>query len=297
MRVWRLIAVFSIEQPEDAYDDHIRGGGPAAEHCYTRGLAMRYLTSGDRSARDACLALSDWMSRTHEGPFTLFGCVLRALKLHYPALLKFKRGESAGYYLLPLTRGTGNYIRALLDAYLVTGEHAYLDRICGVVARSAHPLDDIDRRNMGDVERSWSYTIYLTALGEYLHVKAGLSEFDAAFYYARDVLVHYARWMLDWESPYLSQPERLEFPNHTWTAQDLRKAVVLYYAHRFNGDNDPAYLAQSRVYLNAVIDTLEAEPTRVYTRIRAILLQNLDMCESHSRERDKPAAGNTAKWI
>ena len=31
--------------------------------------------------------------------------------------------------------------------------------------------------------------------------------------YARASLLHYARWMADHEVPYLSRPERLEYPD------------------------------------------------------------------------------------
>jgi len=39
--------------------------------------------------------------------------------------------------------------------------------------------------------------------------------------------------MADNETPYLSQPDRLLFPNDTWISQDIRKANVLYGAYRY----------------------------------------------------------------
>src|SRR5690606_987618 len=93
--------------------------------------------------------------------------------------------------------------------------------------------EDVSQRTLCNVEETWSYTVFLTSVAEYLCVKEELGEFDLEFEYARDVLIRFADWMLVHERPYLAEPDRLEFPNHTWTAQDLRKAVVLSYAYRF----------------------------------------------------------------
>ena len=45
--------------------------------------------------------------------------------------------------------------------------------------------------------------------------------------YGRAVLLHFARWMVVHERPYLDRPDLLEYPTETWAAQDLRKANVM----------------------------------------------------------------------
>ena len=47
------------------------------------------------------------------------------------------------------------------------------------------------------------YTVFLQEVIRYLDLKRTLNELDGAFVYARDALLHYARWMADKEQPYL----------------------------------------------------------------------------------------------
>ena len=75
--------------------------------------------------------------------------------------------------------------------------------------------------------------MFLQEVIKYLDLKRTLDELDDAFVYARDALLHYAYWMAENEQPYLHQPEKLEFPNDTWAAQDIRRANVLYAAYRY----------------------------------------------------------------
>jgi hypothetical protein len=82
--------------------------------------------------------------------------------------------------------------------------------------------------------------------------------------------------MLKNEAPYLSKPEILEFPNQTWTAQDLRKANIFdaaaFYCtsnqqkHKFRDSAESFYLY--------VTQTLATESSLDYTRIQALLMQN-----------------------
>jgi hypothetical protein len=83
--------------------------------------------------------------------------------------------------------------------------------------------------------------------------------------------------MIDNEAPYLDTPEELEYPNHTWAAQDIRKANVLYGAYYFSENNKISatkYKNKADEFYQYVYDSLKAEETRTYTRILAILMQN-----------------------
>ncbi|MHA1816743.1 MAG: hypothetical protein ACTSX1_12100, partial [Candidatus Heimdallarchaeaceae archaeon] len=54
--------------------------------------------------------------------------------------------------------------------------------------------------------------------------------------YARQSLIHYAKWMVENENLYLEKPEKLEYPNETWAAQDFRKTNVLNCASKYVQD-------------------------------------------------------------
>ena len=162
-----------------------------------------------------------------------------------------------------------------MDGYLLDRAPSGLARIDDIVRNTVHPADDVARRALWRVEDNWYYVVFLQALCRYLHLLVEEGIHDGRFCYARDSLLTYADWMLEHEAPYLEKPEILEFPNHTWTAQDLRKANVLYEASRWAPENALAYKQRASEFVDHVATTLREEPTRHYTRIQALLLQNL----------------------
>ena len=269
---------FSSKHAEDFIYGEI-GGGPGAEHCYTTGLSYYYFMTGDEVYKDAALQLVDWLSRVLDGSDTVIERVFQFKSKELPLLKRLVSGESIQRYRYPFTRGTGNYITSLIDAYSLTGEKTYVERIERVIYQSIHPLDDISLRGLDDTESSWSYVIYLQAICKYLDLKMKLQEFDEACFYAKDSLLHYVDWMLENESPFLSDSEKLEYPNHTWAAQDLRKANIFYLASLYSDDKKNRYLEAARFYVRYVEETLKNEDTRYYSRILILLMQN-QMLES-----------------
>lgn len=250
------------------------GGGPGAQHCYTTGLSYYYFMTGDEVYKDAALKLVDWVSRVLEGTGTLLERVFQFKSKVLPILKQLASGETVQRYKYPFTRGTGNYITSLLDAYDLTGERRYILSVERVIQQSVHPLDDISLRNLHDIESSWSYLIYLQAICKYLDLKSRLQEADEASLYAKDSLLHYVDWMVDNESPFLETPDKLEYPNHTWAAQDLRKANLFYCASLYSDDKKNKYLQSAKLYVRYVEDTLREEETRYYSRILILLMQN-----------------------
>ena len=259
---------YSKLQKSDAYIDHAGGGGPAGEHCYTTGLLYHYLLSGQDASKRTVLQLSDWITKLNEGSGTLLD-VLLAIKNRNVIGLKC---ISTGKY--PLDRGIGHYINALLDKYTLTQEQTTLHQVEHIIKNTIHPLDDIAARDLGNAEINWFYTVFFQVLCRYLQTKEELSALDDPFYYARDSLLHYADWMLENEYPYLEKPEILEFPNHTWTAQDIRKVNILLFASYYSPNASFAYSEKARKLYNYITDSLSSEKTRTYTRILAILMQN-----------------------
>src|SRR5712691_2030628 len=91
--------------------------------------------------------------------------------------------------------------------------------------------------------------------------------------YARQSLLHYARWMAANEYPYLEKPEKLEFPTETWAAQDIRKSDVFYLAalHAAGAERD-MLVERARYFHRTSIETLQEMSTRAFARPVAVLL-------------------------
>ncbi|NMC19913.1 MAG: hypothetical protein GYA33_05770, partial [Thermogutta sp.] len=66
----------------------------------------------------------------------------------------------------------------------------------------------------------------------YLQLKDAWDQCDEAYAYVARSLLHYARWMLEHERPFLERRDELEYPTEVWAAQSLRQADVLWAASR-----------------------------------------------------------------
>ena len=258
--------------PEEWNGD--QGGGPGSEHCYTSGLLLYYQMTGDADARDAVLGLTSWIRYYYEGTGTILEAGKRLATDERRNAVAICRGHQVFRYAYGFDRGVGNYIRALLDGYEITHDRSYLTQAEKVISGTFGCNDDIPARQLEDIEGTWYYTVFLQEVIRYLDLKRSWNEFDNAFTYARDALLHYAHWMSINEEPYLEQPERLEYPNDTWIAQDIRKANVLYAAYRYETKDREALLAKAKFFRDYVVENLSVSPTRHFARIQIILLQN-----------------------
>jgi len=204
------------------------GGGPSSEHNYTTGLLHYYFLSGDLAAKETVKGLADWvinMDRRSEDFLGFFDRRPRGLS---------SMTVSSDYH--GPGRGCGNSINALLDAFLLTRDKKYWDKAEELIQRSIHPRDDIGGLDLGDVEHRWSYTVFLQVLGKYLDLKTDKSELDYMYVYAKESLLHYARWMLNHEVPYSRVLDKVEIPTETWPAQDIRKCNVLKFAAKYSDE-------------------------------------------------------------
>lgn len=243
------------------------GGGPACEHNYTTGLLYYYYLTGNPQAHDAVITLADWVLNMDDGSTRTFG---------------FWDPRPTGYCTLTATpgyhgpgRGAGNSINALIDAYTATCAPQYLDRAEQLIRRCIHPNDDIEDRKLDDVERRWSYTVFLSVLGKYLDLKMEQDACDYMYAYARASLLHYARWMLDHEVPYKSVLHKVEIPTETWPAQDIRKATVFHWAAKHSSEPfREQFRSKASFYFNASVTDLLSFPTHRLTRPIVILLGN-----------------------
>jgi hypothetical protein len=281
---------YSKYQASDAYQDHAGGGGPGGQHCYTTGLYLHYCLTGNQSSKDAVLTLSNWITHVYEGSNT-------CLEL----LLAFKNRHVAGYKnpftgQYPLDRGIANYVNALLDSFELTQNEDYLKKVENILSNTAHPNEDLNLRALDDVEKNWFYTVYLQSLCKYLLVKLTNKTLDEQFYYNRDCLLNFADWMLINEHPYLEKPEILEYPNDTWTAQDLRKAHVLAAASFFAPTDGSKYRQKAEFFERYVSEKLHCSETKTYTRILVLLMQNQGATTFFGKQRPREPFTDRKEW-
>ncbi len=253
------------------------GGGPSDEHCYTTGLMYHFFHTGNNESRKAVLSLADWIHRRVEGDGTVLDRINSFVKQDLKAIKNLLSGEPILNYKYGFHRGTGNFISTMLDAYLVSGDTQYLSKAEHIIYNTLSPQDDIELRDLKNIELYWSYTVLLQSLCKYLSIRKQTP--DKNFSFVRDCLLHYAKWMLKNEKPYLATPELLVYPNDTWVAQDIRKAYIFYYAHQLTGE--PQYLGACKYFTEYVSEMLSDEGVMKSTRILVILMQNHFSVESN----------------
>lgn len=262
-----------------AYEGHQGGGGPGGQHCYPSGLALRYLLSGDDTFKYAAIGLSQWVRCFYNGSPTVLGRLHRLLTVDLKAGQMTNVGYMEEGYKYPLDRGTGNYLSALIDAFLIEGDGGLLDEMHRIIIETLSPDDDLAARDLANVEEHWFYIVFLQSLARYLLLKEQLEQPDHHYAYARHSFLHYAEWVLKYEETYLSNPDALEFPTDTWAAQDLRKANVLYYGAYFNPARAEAFRRRADLFWDYCVKTLGESPEAHTTRIQAIVAQNLGVRE------------------
>lgn len=250
------------------------GGGPGPEHCYSSGLALYYFMTGDEEAKQTVLGLGEWIQNYHEGTGTLLEAAKRTLGEDTASFIKTCKGAKIFKYRYPMDRGTGNYMRTLLDCFELTNDSKHLQQVEMIIKNTAGPYDEIEARNLDDIEYNWWYIIFLQDLIRYLDLKRAMDQRDSNFYYARSTLLYYVQWMVKNDKPFLESADRLLHPNATWIAQESRKIHVFYAAYKYALKNRSTFLERARFYRDYVTKNLSESNTLHYTRIQILLLQN-----------------------
>ena len=213
------------------------GGGPSYAHVYSRGLLNYYYMTGNVRAKESVLDLARFVVNGINGPDEPIA-LLKAMVKHNLSWIKQKRGfqNPIPYELLEgPDRASGNALGVLIDAYTLTGERGYLLKAEELIKCCIHPEDDLAKRKLSDVNIRLMYTIFLQSLGKYLEMKLEKGEIDYMYAYSVESLLHYAKWMLENEVPFLSIREQLDYPNFaTRAATDIRKANVLILAASYS---------------------------------------------------------------
>lgn len=243
------------------------GGGPSNEHNYTTGLLYYYFLTGDSLAAEAVQSLADWVVNMDDPGQTVLGMVDRRPTGCASSTVE-REFHGPG-------RGAGNSINALLDAFVLTRQIAYLSKAEELLQRCIHPRDDISRHRLEDIEHRWSYTVFLAALGKYLDLKLAEDALDDRYRYARAAFLHYAEWMVDNEIPYEQVLDRVECPTETWSAQDMRKSHVLNLAAKFAPEPlRGRCLGKARFFFEASVSNLSRYGTSTLVRPVVLLLTN-----------------------
>ena len=157
-------------------------------------LHYHYLT-GNPQAKETVLGLADWVIRSDDGALTLLS-ILDDGPTGAASATREPDYHGPG-------RGCGNSVNALLDAWLLSGEKRYLEKAEALIRRAVHPHDDVAAMGLLHAESRWSYTVFLIVLAKFLEIKAESAQIDAMYSYARASLLHYTKWMLMHERPYL----------------------------------------------------------------------------------------------
>jgi hypothetical protein len=257
--------------------DHVEqsGGGPSSEHCYTTGLMYHYLLTGNQNCKSSVLQLAQWSIKKNEGTNTLLERIFNILKKDISKLKRLLKNEYVFKYSFPLSRGTGNYINTLLDAYLITQDNCYLDTISKIIQNTIGSNDDIQQRNlMTNIELNWHYTVFLQSISRFLFIKESINQNDYSYQYALQSFIHYADWVFKNEKPYLDNANILVYPNDTWVGQDSRKAAILNTYTRYCTQEIRKDVFEKIAYYLNYIESHFIKTKNHSTRIQALLMQN-----------------------
>jgi hypothetical protein len=245
----------------------VGGGGPSGGHDYSTGLVVHHFLTGDPRSRAAAIDLGRWVINMDDGRKAPLGWLDGHPHGHATA-------SGSPTYHGP-GRAPANSLNVLLNAYRLSNDIEYLEKAEQIIRRCIHPKDDVKARDLLDAENKWFYTMFLQAIGRYLDDMEDSGSTGRMYYYARESLLRYARWMIDREYPYLDKPELLEYPTETWAAQDMRKSDVFKFAAKHaEGPERGVFLERSEFFFLASTTTLAALPTRTLARPVVLMLGN-----------------------
>jgi hypothetical protein len=243
------------------------GGGPSVDQNYTTGLMLHYYLTGNEASRQTVADSGQYVVDADDGRKTIFHWLS-----HAPTGSASASGMPSHH---GPGRGPANGLNSLLDAHRVTGNERFMDKAEEVIRRVIHPAEDVMRHRLDDPENRWFYLMFLQSLGKYLWRKAELRRLDRMYTYARETLLHYARWMAEHEYPYLEKPEKLEYPTETWAAHEVRKSDVFCLAAlHATGTERERFMERARFFFRNAVETLRPMPTRTLARPVIVLLSS-----------------------
>jgi hypothetical protein len=163
-----------------------------------------------------------------------------------------------------------------LDSYELTADRTYMKRVSSIITHTFHFSDDIAHRNFDDIENTWYYIVFMQSVAKYLWVCETVYGIDHDYELIKKSFLHYVEWIANNEQPYLMNEDKLEYPNDTWTAQDLRKIMVLTVAKPYADTNELAKNIQLKIdsLTQYVEPKLASSSEKDSARILALVMQN-----------------------
>lgn len=278
------------------------GGGPALSHCYSTGLLNHYYLTGDVSSKEAVIELASFIIDNIRMERTLLSRTIKVIKNIKKNIINNKNDRVVLEKIYGLNgpgRSSGNALSVLLDAYILTSEKIYMNYNEFLICKCINPSDSIEKRDLLDIENRWMYTIFLVSTGKFLDLKSNMKQYDEISEYAQVSLVNYGRWMAKHERPYLLTPEKLDFPNETWAAQDFRKTVVFLKCLKYCLENQYCEIFRTKASFFQIesLKYLNAYKTSNLTRPIILLLQNAFVLESSKNQREGCEFNATTKKL
>jgi hypothetical protein len=256
------------------------GGGPSLAHVYSKGILLHFYLTGEKASQEALLELALFVENNLAMEATQFNKLIRLVR-KLKSLCTLSRKPQGlvqinkVYGLDGPSRASGNALQTLIDAYSLTYENKYLDSAASLIHGCIGPDDNLAKRELLDIENRWFYTIFLQSLIRFLNCMEGCRIFGPAYDYARESLMRYVRWMAENEVLYLSKSESLDYPNESWPAQDLRKAMIfLSAARRANDSERDLLISRASYFIAQSLEQFFSFPSRNLTRPLAIVMQN-----------------------
>lgn len=263
------------------------GGGPSLSHNYSTGFLFHYFLTGDHSSNGAVRELGSFVENNINYENTIANqTIVKIRKLR--SKIKNMRNKNSYVQLEKIygldgpSRTSGNALNTLIDAFLLTRCKKYMSLAEKLIRRCIHPCDDIGTRDLLDIENRWMYTIFLQSLAKYLDAKRSEKQFDTMWFHARESLVHYAEWIAENEHLYLEKKEKLEHPNETWAAQDIRKCNILLQAANYaDSDQKQRFTEKANSIYRQAVSQLFNFSTHSLTRPIAVMMQNAMVYDYH----------------
>ena len=163
-----------------------------------------------------------------------------------------------------------------MDRYAVLDDISDIKKCAHIIKYTVSPNDCIAQRQLHNVEATWFYTVFFQAVCRFITIKEKLKQTDNEYAYAVSALTHYVNHMLDHEHAYLDKPEILEFPNETWTGQDLRKLCLFAFAKPYMPTLAQAIEQKKQSLQHQIIDRLSNTEENQTTRVLCLMMQNMN---------------------
>ena len=192
------------------------GGGPSAEHNYTTGLMLAYFLTGIRAIarRGACswrTGSSTWTTAARGGSAGSIE-VIPDLPAAPDRRIFMAPAAAPATRSMPARRASADRRAA------ISREGGGTD-----CAMSCIPTTTRTRWTFSTLRIAGPTPCSCKSSASISTIEPNVVCLTSATRYAREVLLNYAHWMVEHERPYLERPEKLEYPNETWAAQDIRK--------------------------------------------------------------------------